>query len=289
MRELGTAGVSCQYYPRAWISNFELVENDRAIRSKIIADGGLTSVSTLIRRYIALIVRVLAKQKIKFYILYALWFSLDVRYLSAHFIFLVRFYVTNNYKRCSRKLPNAMSPREFDFTSKEIRFLYVPSYLPSTFQTRTRPTKSKSLASKVAKGCSNVRRSRKPPPLPPSLPSTLTPLAFPIPDGIAIGEKIKASDCEYVCWEVRIATGASLYTIPNRSARCVTREVAKMLPVPTSCKELRELLRVSSCSLSRYVVRGIGCYVTPDSYAGIVWSALCQTKNGKGFTDIRII
>lgn len=146
---------------------------------------------------------------------------------------------------------NAMLLREFDFTNEEIRFLYVPSFLPSTFQTRTRPTKSKSLASKVAKGCSNVRRSVEETPASPFLDTQWHRDRW----------KIKASDCEYVCWKVRITTGAPLYTIPNRSA-VVTREVAKMLPVPTSCKELRELLRVSSRSLSRCVVRGIGCYVT---------------------------
>lgn len=105
-----------------------------------------------------------------------------------------------------------MLPREFDFTSEGIRFLYAPSFLSSAFQTRTRSTKSKSLASKVAKGCSNVRRWVEE-----TLPSPFL-LPFPFPDTRWHRDrwKIKASDCEYVCREMRIATGTSLYTIPNR-------------------------------------------------------------------------
>lgn len=81
------------------------------------------------------------------------------------------------------------------------------------------------------------------------------------------------------------ATGTSLYAFPTRFA-VVTREVAKMLPVPTSSKELRAAPSpspppspsVSSRSLSRYVAGGIGCYGTRTPHAEIMAQASVKPK-----------
>lgn len=149
--------------------------------------------------------------------------------------FYQRFHLLFNGDFTTRRIiitaPDAMLPREFDF-SEGIRFLYAPSFLPSTFQTRTRPTKSKSLASKVAKGYSNVRRwVEETLPFPFLLLSSL----FPISDGIAIGERSKLQTANMCVG--RCVLRQERRFIPFQTV--VTREVAKMLPVPTSSKELR--------------------------------------------------
>lgn len=99
---------------------------------------------------------------------------------------------------------------------------------------------------------------------------------------VAVGKRSKRQTTETCAGRRVLATGTSLYAFPTRFA-VVTREVAKMLPVPTSSKELRTAASlplppppprpsVSSRTLSRYIAEGIGCYGTAIPRAEIMAS-----------------
>lgn len=165
-----------------------------------------------------------------------------------------------------------MLPREFDFTNEGIRSLYAPSFLPSTFQTRTRPTKSKSLASKVAKGCWNVRRwVEETLPLPFLLP-------FPFPDTRWHRDRWKIKASEYVCWEMRIATGASLYTISNRCHSRSSKDV-------TSSNEFQGVTNCSVLVPVRFLV-----YATSSGESELLRDAIPMLEScGRRYVKRKIV
>lgn len=89
-----------------------------------------------------------------------------------------------------------------------------------------------------------------------------------IPDGVAVGKRSKRQTAKTCAG--RRNRERRFMSFPTRSA-VVTREVAKMLPVPTSSKELRIASSVSSLSL-RFLAIPPGESVVTERCYSPCWS-----------------